>query len=242
MAASATFTLTVEPPDVNSRALKLALASFGRTVASNAVDVLESRFTSPRADGVMLGGQALTPGRNGNRIFGLLYGIAQSAGLSINIPTSPDALNAIVDRAAPGMTGSLPNADTPLFDPIRFHRRSMRDILSQSSLTCDWDETMLASPRLGLWGQGNASGFSGSEDNISLNGRVFSAFLGVDHHLKNNMTLGLALSHSTGEIDYNAPDGDVGTIDLSLEQPDSLRALRRRQGLRCVGHGQRGLG
>ena len=59
MAASATFTLTVEPPDVNSRALKLALASFGRTVASNAVDVLESRFTSPRSDGVMLGGQSL---------------------------------------------------------------------------------------------------------------------------------------------------------------------------------------
>ena len=63
MAASATFTLTVEPPDVNSQALKLALASFGRTVASNAVDVLESRFTSPRSNGVMLGGQSLNHAR-----------------------------------------------------------------------------------------------------------------------------------------------------------------------------------
>ena len=63
MAASATFTITVEPPDINPRAFKLALASFGRTVASNAVDVLESRFTSPRSDGVMLGGQSLTPGQ-----------------------------------------------------------------------------------------------------------------------------------------------------------------------------------
>ena len=217
MAASATFTITVEPPDVNPQAFKLALASFGRTVASNAVDVLESRFTSPRSDGVMLGGQALTPGNNGNRIFGLLYGIAQSAGLSINIPTSPDALNAAGNMAAPGMTGSLPNADTPLFDPIRFHRRSMRDILSQSSFDMRLGQNDAEQPSpWALWGQGNASGFSGSEDHVSLNGRVFSAFLGVDHHLKNNMTLGLALSHSTGEIDYNAPDGDAGTIDLSL--------------------------
>ena len=243
MAASATFTITVEPPDADPRALKLALASFGRTVASNAVDVLESRFTSPRSEGVMLGGQSLNTREGGNRIFGLLYGIAQSAGLSINIPTSPDALKAIVDRAAPGMHGSLPNADTPLFDPIRFHRRSMRDILSQSSfdMRLGQNDTGKPSP-WALWGQGNASGFSGSEDQVSLNGRVFSAFLGVDHHLKNNMTLGLALSHSTGEIDYTGTDGDAGTIDLSLNSLIPLRALCHRHRHGYMGHGQRGLG
>ena len=243
MAASATFTLTVEPPDVNPRAFKLALASFGRTVASNAVDVLESRFTSPRADGVMLGGQSLTSGNNGNRIFGLLYGIAQSAGLSINIPTSPDALNAAGNMAAPGMLGSLPNADTPLFDPIRFHRRSVRDILSQSSfdMRLGRDDAGKPSP-WALWGQGNASGFSGSEDNISLNGRVFSAFLGVDHHLKNNTTLGLALSHSTGEIDYNAPDGDAGTIDLSLNSLIPYAHYAADKGFDVWGMGSAGWG
>ena len=135
----------------------------------------------------MLGGQSLTPGGNGNRIFGLLYGIAQSAGLSIDIPTSPDALNATGNMTGLGMFGSLPNADTPLFDPIRFHRRSMRDILSQSSFDMQLDKTTQASPRPGPCGdRAMRSGFSGSEDNISLNGRVFSAFLGLDHHLKNN--------------------------------------------------------
>ena len=155
MAASATFTLTVEPPDADPQVLKLALASFGRTVASNAVDVLESRFTSPRADGVMLGGQALNAREGGNRIFGLLYGIAQSAGLSINLPMSHDPFNAAGNMAVPGMLGSLPNPDTHEYNPIRFHRRSMRDILSQSSfdmrLGQDDAEQALA---LGLVGTG----------------------------------------------------------------------------------------
>ena len=250
MAASTAFTLTVEPPDVNSRALKLALASFGRTVASNAVDVLESRFTSPRSDGVMLGGQSLNTREGGNRVFGLLYGIAQSAGLSINIPTSPDAFNATGDM--PGSLSNMPGQGTPgalsasdahLFTPVQFHRRSMRDILSQSSfdMRLGQDDTGKPSP-WALWGQGNASGFSGSEDNISLNGRVFSAFLGVDHHLKNNMTLGLALSHSAGEIDYNAPDGDAGTIDLTLNSLIPYAHYAAHTGLDIWGMGSAGWG
>ena len=170
----------------NSRALKLALASFGRTVASNAVDVLESRFTSPRSDGVMLGGQSLNT-REGKKSH--LWAVIWHRPIrrtEHQHPTSPDAFNttggmpgSLSNMAGQGTPGALSASDAHFFTPVQFHRRSMRDILSQSSfdMRLGQDDKGKPSP-WALWGQGNASGFSGSEDHISLNGRVFSAFLG----------------------------------------------------------------
>ena len=214
MAARATFKLAVTAPDVNAHAVRLALAAFGRTVASNAVEVLESRFAADGSPAATLGGRALTPGESGSRVFGMLYGIAQSAGLAVNAPVSPGPFNDGRDAdALEAMTGPDGRPDAP----IRFQRRTMDDVLSQSAfdLRLGQDDVGKLSP-WAFWGQGVASGFSGAEDGIALDGRVFSAFLGLDRRLENNVTLGMAFSRSDGEMDYTRAGGDAGVMDVTL--------------------------
>ena len=210
MYASTTFTLSVVVPDRNPQVLKLALGTFGRTVASNAVDAIEDRFTTSRTEAshATLGGQPLTL-RADHGIVGLLQGLARSVGLNINLPSGQ------FGSAASPMHNPL-NLEGSHYNPIRFHPRSVRDILSQSrfGLQLGQETTEKISP-WSLWGHGSTSGFaSRTEDNLSLDGRVFSGYFGIDYRVKHPLTLGLALSHSTGEIDYTGDD--AGVMDLNL--------------------------
>ena len=199
MSASMTFTLSVVVPDLNPQVLTLALGTFGRTVASNAVNAIEDRFTTPRLEAsyATLGGQPLRADA-----IGLLQSLARSAGLNINLPL--------------GQFGTASRMHNP-FDhkPIQFHSRSARDMLSQSRFGLRLgQETAEKTSSWSLWGHGSTSGFSSrTEDNLALDGRVFSGYLGIDHRF-NPLTLGLALSHSTGEIDYTG--SDAGVMDLNL--------------------------
>ena len=199
LSANATFILSVIAPNPNPQALKLALSAFGRTVASNAVDAIEDRFAQTRTSHATLGGQSMTL-RKEHGVAGLLRNIARTAGLNINMPT-----------------GHISHFGE--YTPVRFHRRSIRDIFSQSrfNITIGPENTDNTSP-WSLWGQGSASGFSSrAKNNLSLNTRLFSAsYLGLDYRAKNPFIIGLALSHSTGEIDYRDTQGDAGVMDMSL--------------------------
>ncbi len=203
MSASMTFTLSVVVPDLNPHVLTLALGTFGRTVASNAVNAIEDRFTTPRLEAsyATLGGQPLTL-RADHGVIGLLQSLARSMGLNINLPL--------------GQFGAASRMHNPFdYKPIQFHSRSARDILSQSrfGLRMGQENAEKISP-WSLWGHGSTSGFSSrTEDNLALDGRVFSGYLGIDYRF-NPLTLGLALSHSTGEIDYTG--SDAGVMDLNL--------------------------
>ncbi len=210
MFASTTFTLSVVVPDRNPQVLKLALGTFGRTVASNAVDAIEDRFTTSRTEAshATLGGQPLTL-RADYGIVGLLQNLARSVGLNINLPSGQFGSAASPMQNPFDLEGSH-------YNPIRFHPRSVRDILSQSrfGLQLGQETTEKISP-WSLWGHGSTSGFSSrTEDNLSLDGRVFSGYFGIDYRVKHPLTLGLALSHSTGEIDYTG--SDAGVMDLNL--------------------------
>ena len=62
-----------------------------------------------------------------------------------------------------------------------------------------------------LWGQGLRNDFTHG----SINGLTTAGYLGMDVYLKSKILLGLALSHTTGVLDYAV--GDItGTIDLRL--------------------------
>ena len=211
MSASTTFTLSVVLPDLNSPALKLALTSFGRTVASSAVDAIEERFTTsrPEASYATLGGQPMTL-HSEHGIAGLVQNVARLAGLNINLPSRQ--FGAASRMHNPSDVDGNPN------EQIQFHPRSIRDILSQSHFDLRLGgegENADEMPAWAVWGQGNMNGFSSrTEDNLSLDGRVFSTYLGMDHRLESPLTLGMALSHSTGEIDYTG--SDAGVINLNL--------------------------
>ena len=232
MSASATFTLSVVVPDLNPQVLKLALASFGRTVATSAVDAISDRFTTPRAATAMIGGQPMTL-RSEHGIAGLLQNVTRVAGL--NLPLGQFG-------AASPMQNPF-DADGNPNNQIRFHPRSMRDILSQSHFGLPLGGENADKSSWALWGQGSVNGFSGlSEDNVSLDGRVFSTYLGMDSRLDSPLTLGMALSHSTGEIDYTDAEGGTGVMDMNLLSVIPYAHYSADTGLDVWGMGSAGRG
>ncbi len=227
LSSRASFTLTVVPAPIDGRPLQLALASFGRAVASDAVSVMESRFSSPvgRSSSVTLGGQQLQAGRGAGGVASLLYGLSRAAGLEVRLPRTDgqSAMDASAAFAARHVAGSparaQPGRGSDQGELIRFNRRSMGEVLSASSfeLTPAQSDAGGAPSPWSLWGRGGASGFSGrTGDGASLDGRVSSAYLGIDYRFEAPVTLGLAFSRSAGEIDYL--DDDAGTVvaDLSM--------------------------
>ena len=229
-AALATFTLTVSAPDVNAHALRLGLAAFGRTVASNAVDAIDSRFSDAEARGTTLGGRAVTTNGNGGKAAGLLWGLAHSAGLTVNLPDA----NALE---------TLPGHDLRPDAPVRFQRRALDDALSQSAflLKPGAGEGDNPSP-WAFWGRGAAAGFSSAEDGMALDGRVFSAFIGLDRRLKNDVTLGVAYARSTGQIDYTGAGGDQGEMDVALNSVAPYVRWAAETGMSAWGMGGAGWG
>ena len=68
-----------------------------------------------------------------------------------------------------------------------------------------------------LWGQGDWLDFdSKPQDTFSMDGNVLSGHVGLDYQL-GEMLLGMALGHSSGEVDYvDSASGDSGTVDSEL--------------------------
>ena len=69
-----------------------------------------------------------------------------------------------------------------------------------------------------LWGQGGWLDFdSKPQDTFSMDGHVLSGHVGLDYQL-GGMLLGMALGHSSGEVDYvnTATGGSRGTVDSEI--------------------------
>ena len=101
-----------------------------------------------------------------------------------------------------------------------------------------------------LWGRGSRSQFSGqSGARITLDGKVSTGYLGADVRLaEGGPLLGVALSHSIGELDYEAAAAglDEGRVDLDLSSvlPYGHWALNERVslwGLLGIGWGKASL-
>ena len=61
--------------------------------------------------------------------------------------------------------------------------------------------------RLTLWGRGAASGFSGQPSAIRrMTADGFSGYIGIDYQARANVLIGLALTHSVGDLDYKSRD------------------------------------
>ena len=68
-----------------------------------------------------------------------------------------------------------------------------------------------------LWGRGNVSGFKGQSANeLALDGEVFSGYLGLDYRWGTDTLLGVAVSYSTGDIDYEETETGAGELETTL--------------------------
>ena len=171
---------------------KAWLARFGRTVASQVLDAVESRLEASRQPGVeaSVAGQRLGGG-----------------------PTLEEAER----REAEARLGTLSKwlgDDERATDGSGFETRGVSgpELLTGSSfaLTGGSAETGFGA----LWGRGAVSRFDGREGELTLDGEVTSAMLGADF-TRGRATAGLMLSHSRGEGGYRSAQGG-GAVESSV--------------------------
>ncbi len=185
---------TIDDNDAASEALEVLLSSVGRMVATDVIHVVSGRFDQP--EGV---DPALT-----------LNGLP----VELNGGKEPGSAK---DATAPGNTltwGSDADIWMPLETQISHpyglsvpasHLREVDvwDVLSDS----DFEMPLKRADRVGswiLWGQVTLTGFSSLPNAIRrMDADGFTGYLGVEYRMRENLLLGMALTHSRGDLDYN---------------------------------------
>lgn len=191
-AATLSFRITVGEAlaPVRGRALESALAGFGRTVATEAVSAISDRFgqTECRSQAT-LGGRALT---------------LDSFKGSVNLTSLEEELRYL---------------DSLGYDEWRL---SARDFLAGTAFNLSLGSNGLASGSASdpcspwsVWGRGAFSEFKGSD---GTDGEVFTGYVGTDLRMGSSLLLGVALSHSAGDIDYSLDVTPTisGEVDANL--------------------------
>ena len=94
----------------------------------------------------------------------------------------------------------------------------MRQLLSQNSFQLALGEQDDGgAPAWTLWGRGNISGFEGQPTHgLDLDGELVSGFLGLDYRWGADTLLGVAVSHSQGDIDYGEEEFGAGELETTL--------------------------
>ena len=180
---------TIENSDAMPKAW---LARFGRTVASQVLDAVESRLAASRSPGAEV----------------------SVAGQRIDV-ASPGERSALEEREAQVRLDALSDwlrNDDPDGNRIGTRAVTARELLTGSSfaLTGGSAETGFGA----LWGRGAVSRFDGRDGELTLDGEVTSAMLGADF-TRGRATAGLMLSHSRGEGGYRSPAGG-GAVESSV--------------------------
>ena len=193
------------------RDLKMVLAGVGRTIASDAVEVLSGRFggsagSSPKVtvDGQML---RLTGGKEGEalkRVTDVAVGVAQMFGVTggANGRTLEGTVDAGTLSRHPGLfDGRIDRTNWRA--PVRIRNVSAKDVLARSAFELPLSRTDGGVAGTTLWGRGMASNFSGSPDTgFSMDGDLYSGYVGLDYRFDPKVMMGLAVSHTFGEVDY----------------------------------------
>ncbi len=95
---------------------------------------------------------------------------------------------------------------------------SARDLLMKSAFHFNLNDDATATSTWSLWARATTSDFDGKpEDDFEQDGDVTSAYLGADYRTPNGTRLGLAISETSGEIDYDDQADDIqGDLDADL--------------------------
>ena len=182
------------------------MVRFGRTVAEQVLDAVQSRMRAARAPGaeVSLAGQRIG--------FGPVLGDDADAG-DREAEAEREARR-LADRLSGGTSGSRspeswPPESWPGAGGAGPRTVTGRELLLGSAFT------LTAAPEAGgamsLWGRSAVSRFEGREGDLTLDGEVVSGFLGWDWSLGPEpaaSTVGLVVGHSRGEGGYRA-----GSVD-----------------------------
>ncbi len=166
---------------------------------------------------------------------GLALGVARALGVTINTP-SPHSPSPLAGEGRgeggflqseggflqnePNLPGRLPTdlRRTTTSSPLGLQPVSGKDLLARSAFELPLTRTGDAGvPAWTLWGRGSAAGFSGQpEADFKMDGTLYSGYVGVDYRPQATMLLGLALAHSTGEVNYERTEATKAGADVEL--------------------------
>ena len=221
-AAALSFAITVAPPPdptaARVRALGTALASFGRTGASEAVDAITERFVGSEGQAAsqltVAGTQLPLNARSADEALGGLASLAGLAGYRFD-------RTAGFGGGRPGFGAYGPPYQRPMAVPVTYRRSSLLDALSRSSFSLSLGQADGPQEPSGwrLWGRGGASYFTARTDtDLDTDGDVLSGFAGLDYRVRTDVLLGVAVSRSIGDIGYQAlgDSGAAGAGAVSL--------------------------
>ena len=171
------------------------------------------------------------------RATGLAIGVARALGVALDIPSSNNSPSPLegegrgegsllqgeggVIQGEATRLGRFPTdirRSTTASRLFRLQPVSGRDLLARSAfelpLTRTGDDGV---PAWTLWGRGSAAGFAGQpEDGFKMDGTLYSGYLGLDYRPQSTMLMGLAVAHSTGEVNYERTGAPKAGADVKL--------------------------
>ncbi len=95
---------------------------------------------------------------------------------------------------------------------------SPRDLLMKSAFHFNLNDDASSTSGWSLWARATTTNFDGKpEDDFDLDGDVTSAYLGMDYQTPTGTRLGLAISETSGDVDYDdATDEAQGDLEADL--------------------------
>ena len=237
---SVVVTVLADHADKRQKMLELGMAAFGRTVAAEGVDVFSGRFAaleSPERNRVKLGGRQLDLAASSS-LAGAFTQVVEWLGLPAPVVNSDATADAIAGNAGVEAGGTAdnhsastswrgPNSDWNGGSPtdsvgqsggLDSQTISLQELLSDSAFQMaldEQDDTGLSDWT--LWGRGSVNRFKGRHENgHDMDGDVFSGYLGLDFRWDRNALLGIAVSHSQGEMDYQSALTGEGKLETTL--------------------------
>ena len=243
---------------LRGEALQWSLAAFGRTVATEAVDAIGQRFRPGGSSSATRAGGSDAPARDGT---GAGSGTAGAGSGTTGAGWTAGATGAGSGTMGAGWTtGAWRNfsLDSPagssspggFSGPERSPRGEFLSTVAFETNLGATDADGGSGRQWTLWGRGSRSQFSGrSGARLTLDGEVNTGYLGADVRLaEGGPLLGVALSYSDGQVDYEAAEAGLnkGRVDLDLSSvlPYGHWALNERVsfwGLLGIGWGKASL-
>ena len=182
------------------------LARFGRTVTDHVVGAVEDQLRTERGgEQLTVAGQNLLgAGAGGTTNSQLLLGSSGAGGFG--------SVNGF-GRGAFGMVALEPGPGTFSPNAPGARRMTARDLLSSSALRLNAGSFGLGT--LSFWGRGAYSRFDGSDDDLTMQGEVVSATVGVDYGC-GRCLYGVALSHSSADGSFGFSGSDLASVTSEL--------------------------